>query len=475
MEVLLKDIAVLVGDQGLITGDAVSERPADWLGQSHCRAAAVVRPRTTQELSAVMKACHTARQPVVAAGGLTGLVHGADAGPGELLVSFERMNQIEKIDPVQRTLTVQAGVRTEQAQDAAREAGLLFAIDLGARGSSTVGGNISTNAGGNQVLRYGMTRQNVLGLEAVLADGTIISSMSPLMKNNTGYDLKHLFIGSEGTLGLVTRAVFRLHPLPLGEVTAMAGVRDLPSVARFLRHMEDRLCGSLTAFEVMWRSFYNLIAVQGERHKAPLRSEFPYYVLLEAHGGHADNDQDQFSDAIGAALTEGLIEEAVIASSKRQRDALWAIREDIPGLVQALYPMCSFDVSLPIGEMEPYLAGVQSKLNKVFGETCKLVVFGHLGDGNLHLLVSPRPWGDDAQHKAEELIYQPLGQVGGSVSAEHGIGLEKKRWLTQSRSSEEIRLMQHIKFALDPCGLLNPGKIIDDLGPAGGATHADAA
>ena len=475
MEVLLGEIAAVLGENGLIAGDAVTERAADWLGRAPCRAAAILRPKDTSELSAIMKLCHAARQPVVPAGGLTGLVHGTDAGPQEFLVSFERMNQIEVIDPVQRILTAQAGVRTEQAQDAAREAGLLFAIDLGARGSSTIGGNISTNAGGNQVLRYGMTRQHVLGLEAVLADGTVLSSMSPLIKNNTGYDLKHLFIGSEGTLGMVTRAVFRLHPLPTGEATALVALKNLPSTARFLRHMEDRLCGSLTAFEVMWRSFYNVIAIQGERHKAPLSGEFDYYVLLEAHGGYAERDQDEFSDAIGAALTEGLIEDAVIASSKRQREALWAIREDIPGLVQALYPMCSFDVSLPIGEMEPYLAGVQSKLSMMFGETCKLVVFGHLGDGNLHLLVSPRPWNDDAQHQAEEIVYGALAQVGGSVSAEHGIGFEKKRWLSLSRSPEEIRLMQDIKRTLDPYGLLNPGKIIDDLGPAGGATHADAA
>ena len=455
---LLHDI---VGDLGLLTGAEAQERPADWLGQTRCKAAAIVRPKSTEELSAVMKACHDARQPVVAAGGLTGLVHGADASANELIVSFERMNQIEQIDPVERTITVQAGVRTEAAQVAARDQGVLFAVDLGARGSSTIGGNISTNAGGNQVLRYGMMREQVLGLEAVLADGTILSAMSPLMKNNTGYDLKQLFVGSEGTLGLVTRAVLRLHPLPTSEATALAAVKDLTSVAELLRLMDAKLCGTLTAFEVMWNSFYRTIVVEGGRHTAPLSPGSPYYVLMEANGGDPDIDSDRFNRALEAAIAAGLVEDAVIASSSPQRDGLWAIREDVGGLVQALSPFCTFDVSLPIRAMENYVQAVEVAIFERFERDSNMVVFGHLGDGNLHLLIAPRPWSDEARQHTERIVYETLAKVGGSVSAEHGIGLEKKDWLSLTRSREEIALMRRLKAALDPQGVLNPGKIFD--------------
>lgn len=459
MSDLIQQIAAIVGPQGLITGADVQERAADFMGLTRCQAKAIVRPASTAELSEVMKLCHAAGQTVVAAGGNTGLVQGQVCTPDDLQISLERMRAVGNIDPVGRTMVVEAGCVVQTAQEAAEAQGLKFAVDWGARGSATIGGGISTNAGGNSVVRYGMMRDNVLGLEAVLADGTIISSMNVLLKNNAAYDLKQLFIGSEGTLGIVTRAVLRLHPAPLTTQTAMLACTDFAAVQKLFVEAGRQFGPGLTSFEVMWPSFYEPMISTG-KHTPPLPGGYGCYVILEMSGTDPDGDQARFETVLGGLLEAELAVDAVIASSKGQADQIWAIRDDIPALMGFTMPSVTFDVSLPIRDMESYVRSLTETAGAALGETMKLVVFGHIGDGNLHILLGAQPFTEETKHKIEELVYVPLRALSGSVSAEHGIGLEKRDWLAISRSAEEVALMRTLKAALDPKGILNPGKVL---------------
>jgi FAD/FMN-containing dehydrogenase len=460
MTQLLTQIAAIVGPQGLLTGEDVSARAADWLGQSTCQAKAIVRPASTQELSQVMALCHAAGQSVVPAGGYTGLVHGTDCAPGDIQISLERMRSVEAIDPVGRTMTVQAGCPVQAVQEAAEAEGLRFAVDWGGRGTATIGGGISTNAGGNSVVRYGMMRDNVLGVEAVLADGTVISSLNVLLKNNAGYDLKQLFIGSEGTLGIVTRAVLKLQSAPRSTQTALLALDSFAAVQALFVELGQRLGSGLTAFEVMWPSFYERIAVHSGRHTPPLPAGHSHYALIELSGNDPDQDAAHFEAVLAALLETGVAADAVIAASQAQADNLWKIRDDIEGLFQAIAPSLNFDVSLPIVAMEGYLTQVSEAVRGEWGEAAELVVFGHIGDGNLHIIIGPRPFAETSHRRAEEIVYGLLRPHQGSVSAEHGIGLEKRDWLGVSRSDAEIALMRTIKAALDPKGILNPGKVL---------------
>lgn len=464
MEKLLQTLGDIVGDNGLLTGDDVSARPLNWMGQGNRQALAIVRPTSTQEVSDIMKACNAVGQSVITLGGMTGLVRGTDSTPDDILLSLERMIIIEDIDPLGKTMIAQAGVPLQKVQEAAADIGLQFALDLGARGSCTIGGNIATNAGGNQVLRYGMMREQVLGLEVVLADGTIISSMNALLKNNTGYDLKHMFIGSEGTLGVVTRAVLRLHPRALSTNTALVAVGSFEMLTGFFALMGEQLSGGLTAFEVMWQDHYQLIAVKSGRHTPPLPADYAYYIVVEQQGAHPERDSEQFSAALEMAAEQELLVDAVLSQSEAQAQSIWNIREDIEGLTMALTPAVGFDVSLPIKHMDAYVSDLQKSVSETWGaETwgteAQTIVFGHLGDGNLHVVVSVGDGSEATFSTIKQMVYQPLQAIGGSVSAEHGIGLEKKDYLALSRSKEEIALMKKFKHMLDPCGILNPGKI----------------
>ena len=469
MTQLLDQIAAITGPQGVLTGADAAGRAGDWLGRTHCQAKAIVRPASTQELSQIMVLCHAAGQTVVPAGGLTGLVHGADCTATDIQISLERMRAVGTPDPVGRTLVVEAGAVVQAVQEAAAAHGLKFAVDWGARGSATIGGGIATNAGGNSVVRFGMMRENVLGLEAVLADGTVISSMNALLKNNAAYDLKQLFIGSEGTLGIVTRAVLRLHPAPRSTQTAMLALDGFADVQTLFVELGQNLGAGLTAYEVMWDNFYVPLAVESGRHTPPLPRGHSHYVLLEASGTDPEADAARFETTLGACLERGLIADAAIATSGAQADAMWAVRDDIEGLFGYAAPSVTFDVSLPITAMAGYVAAVEAKVHAEWGEGTKFIVFGHIGDGNLHLVIGPRPYDAAAHHRAEEIVYQALVPHHGSVSAEHGIGLEKREWLSITRSEAEIALMQTLKKALDPQGILNPGKVLGCLP----AAHCD--
>jgi len=407
----------------------------------------------------VLAWCNEHGVAVVAQGGLTGLVHGADASPEQVILSLERMRAIEGIDPRQRTATVQAGVTLQALEEAVDAEGLLFPLDLGARGSATLGGNAATNAGGNRVIRYGMMRDMVLGLEAVLADGTVVSSMNHLIKNNTGYDLKQLFIGSEGTLGVITRLVLRLREKPATRSMALVAVDEFDKVAALLKHMDHGLGGSLSAFEALWQDFYRLVTSPPAKGRPPVPQDHPYYVLLESQGASRELDEARFQSALEGAFEAGLIADAAVARSEADCQAFWALRDDVEQTMHGGAPVI-FDVSLPVGAMEAYTQALPAALEAAIGGH-RLFIFGHLGDGNLHVIVQVAP--EDYERlrpKVEAVVYEPLAAVGGSVSAEHGIGLEKKPWLALSRSPAELALMRRLKETLDPRGILNPGNIL---------------
>ncbi|HET6566087.1 MAG TPA: FAD-binding oxidoreductase [Xanthomonadales bacterium] len=457
---LLQQLRSIVGKDGVLAGTDLQQRACSYWDPSPLRARALVRPRSTEELSQVMKLCHGLNQPVVTHGGLTGVVEGVAASEQEVVISLERMNAIEEIDTVGRTAIVQAGAVLQVVQETVAEHDLYFPLDLGARGSCTIGGNVATNAGGINVIRYGMMRELVLGLEAVLADGTVISSMNRMLKNNAGYDLKQLFIGSEGTLGIVTRVVLKLKEAPASHNTAMVALESFDAVAQLLKFMERKLAGHLSAYEVMWREYFQAVTAPGW-HRAPMERDYPFYVVMEANGAEPDADAEQFMRALEEAVENGLVVDAVLPKSEAERDALWAIREDFEAITE-VHPTFLYDVSLPIVHMDEYIQQVEARLAARWPQG-KCYVLGHIGDGNLHLFVTPNlnpGHGDTGLHAAaDEDVYQPLMPYGGSVSAEHGIGVEKLGWLGSCRSKEELALMRQLKHSLDPMNLLNPGKV----------------
>ncbi|MDO8324005.1 MAG: FAD-binding oxidoreductase [Phenylobacterium sp.] len=454
MDTLLADLEALLGAEHILTGaEATGWAFSSWTRLGAPRA--ILRPATTQEVSGILRLAHAAGAAVVPWGGRTGLVDGAFA-EGALALSLDRMTAVEEIDPLGATMTVQAGCVLEAACAAATAEDLFLPVDLGARGSATIGGVVSTNAGGNRVLRYGMTRDSVLGLEAVLADGTVISSLNHLIKNNAGYDLKQLFIGSEGTLGVVTRAVFRLRPRPVSQETAWLAVDRFEALSPLLRSLESSLAGSLSAFEVMWPAFYDLVTTPPAAGRPILPAGHAYYVLVEALGPDLIHDAARFEQVLTDALESGLVADAAIAKSQAERDRMWALRDDVAQTARN-GPIITFDVSLPIAAMEAYVAEVRGALAARWPQA-GMTVFGHLGDGNLHLIISVVE--PDTRSEIEEMVYGPLRARAGSISAEHGIGLQKRPYLAYSRNPEELALMRTLKTALDPRGILNPGKVI---------------
>lgn len=455
---LLARLRAALPPEAVLAGEALADRTEDWMRRQPMRARLVIRPSSTEEVCTALALCHAAGQPVITHGGLTGLVHGADTESTDVVLSLERMRAIESIDPVQRVAVVQAGVTLQQLQEAADERGLAFPLDLGARGGATLGGNAATNAGGNRVLRFGMTREMVLGLEAVLADGTRIPAMNRLIKNNAGYDLKQLFIGSEGTLGVITRLVLRLREKPTHQEVAFVSAPSFDALVALLRSMDRGLAGGLSAFEVMWPEFYELVTTPPAQGRPPVPRGAPFYVLIEALGSDATRDGERFASVLERAVQDGLVADAVIAKSQAERAALWSLRDDVLQTVRWGLPYV-FDVSLPVADMSAYVGGVRAELQARWPGV-RAFVFGHMGDGNLHLVISPDGLPADARPAVERAVYAPLQAVGGSISAEHGIGLEKKPWLPVSRSAAEIALMRTLKHALDPKGILNPGRVI---------------
>ena len=456
-DTLIAKLRAIVGDAGLVLGNDISARNIHVWRQEPVRAMVIVRPADTAEVSRVLALCNAEGQSVVAHGGLTGLVQGCNGTEADVVLSLERLNRIEEIDPIGRTMTVQAGVPLQLLQEAAEKHGLIFPVDLGARGSCQIGGNVSTNAGGNRVIRFGMTRENVLGLEAVMADGTVITSLNKMIKNNAGYDLKHLFIGTEGTLGIVTRVVIRLREMALGQQTAFAAFDNFSQVAGFLRFIDRAMGGGLCSFEVMWRDFYELVTTAPSTNARPVPVEHTHFVIVEALGtGHA-HDAERFEAAMGEALEQELVVDAAVAKSEQERRAMWRIRDSVDQFFR-YGPAFLYDVSLAIGDMDAYVTEVKQRLTAAYPEH-HCFTLGHIGDGNIHFAIAVGDGGSEHHHRVNLCVYEPLQAIGGSVSAEHGIGTEKVEYLPLSRSPEEIALMRQLKQALDPRGILNPGKI----------------
>jgi FAD/FMN-containing dehydrogenase len=442
----------------LLCGADISERyQHDWSCEVPGMPLAVARPASTAEVAAILQLCHEHAQPVVVQGGMSGLCGGANPRSGELAISLERLNGIEEIDQAAMTMTVKAGTPLQVIQEAAAAAGFVFPLDLGARGSCNIGGNISTNAGGNQVLRFGMTRNLVLGLETVLADGTVISSMNKMLKNNAAYDLKHLFIGSEGTLGIVTRAVLRLYPRARSRCSALLALNDFPAVINLLHKATRGFGGSLSCFEVMWASYFDFITTNVKGVSTPFAQRYPVYVLTELEGSDQERDQSAFETVLEAAMEEGLVADAVLASSQREREGFWKIRDGVAEIGALIKDSGNFDVSVPISRMEPFLAAVQQQLVAALPQV-QVLAFGHIADSNLHFICYTGRHEDIAP--IQRVVYDVVGQFDGSVSAEHGIGVQKLKSLHHSRSAQELALMRTLKTALDPKGILNPGRVI---------------
>lgn len=455
---LVQRLREIVGDASVLEGEQVSSRYPGYF-MDRVESQLLVRPGTTEQVSLVLQLCNSLGQSVVTQGGMSGWVRATQTTADDLILSMEKMNQIEEIDTVNRTVTAQAGVVLHTLQETLEEHDLIFPLDLGGRGSCQIGGNASTNAGGIRVIRYGMMRQLVLGVEAVLADGTVISSMNKMLKNNSGYDIKQLFLGSEGTLGVITRLVLRLYEKPLSDNAAMVALNNFDSVANFLRYMDRNLGGNLSAFEVIDEDFYKINTSPG-RHGAPIDGDYPYYVITESLGFDPDKDSEHFEQVLFRALEEGIIADAVVAKSEADREALWQIREDLEHVVRDIQPFQAFDVSMPIGDMESYMCEVRRRFNAEWPEG-NICFLGHVGDGNLHIAAGSGSRDPSAIRAVERCVYEPLESIGGSVSAEHGIGLEKKDFLSLSRNADEIALMQVLKRTLDPNGVLNPGKVLD--------------
>lgn len=455
---LLSDLREVFTADTLRVGAEIEPRYlSDWVvtAAADSQPIALVLPRSADDISKALRICRRHGAPVVPQGGRTGLVGGSTPVRGAILIALERMRAIEEIDPIASTITVQAGVTLQAIQEAADVADMLFPLDIGGRGSCMIGGNISTNAGGNRVLRYGMARDLVLGLEVVLADGTIVSGMNKMLKNNAGYDLKQIFIGAEGTLGVITRAVLKLHPKPLGIDTALCAFKDFDAVYKFLRLTRGRFGAPLSAFELMWPSFYTRAIAS--RANPPLPSDYAAYVLIESMGTDPEGDSARFQSVVEDALTDGIVADAIVAKSIAEARALWAVRDMSGELVRSLMPLCNYDVAIETGKIDEFERACQARLRERW-PSAQTICFGHLADSNLHMFViaDETPFPETA---IDEIVYGCVRDWKGSISAEHGIGLLKKPYLSYSRSPEEVATMKLLKAALDPRNILNPGKV----------------
>lgn len=447
--------------------DAMAPFLTDWRGRFTGRGRAVLRPQDTAQVALLVQACAAHRVPIVPQGGNTGLVLGSvpDASGCAVVLSLARLNQVRAIDAVNRTVTVDAGVILQTVQEAAAAHQLLFPLSLAAEGSCTIGGNLSTNAGGTAVLRYGNTRELCLGLEVVTPQGEIWDGLRALRKDNTGYDLRDLLIGAEGTLGIITGAVMKLFAQPKASITALVALGSARSALDLLGLAQDACGAALTGFELISSVCLQLVAEQFPQLAQPFGSQHAFYVLLELSSSEsAQHAVGLLEAAIGQALERGIAHDAVVAASLAQSRALWQLREHIPLAQAAAGKNIKHDISLPISRIAAFLAQTGAALNAAFPDA-DVICFGHLGDGNLHYNVAPK---DGTSHDAflanqlaiNRIVNDQVIAFDGSISAEHGIGALKRADLARYKAPVELNMMRAIKAALDPLGIMNPGKIL---------------
>ena len=464
---LLHALRAAVGPAQVLTDGDLSAWTLDWRKRWQGQALAVVRPGSTAEVAAVVKACAAHGTSLVPQGGNTGLVGGGvpDASGTQVLLSLGRLNRVRALDADNLTLTVEAGAVLQAVQQAAAEAGLLFPLSLAAEGSCSIGGNLATNAGGTQVLRFGNARELCLGLEVVTADGEVWDGLSGLRKDNTGYDLRDLLIGSEGTLGIITAATLKLFPQPAGTVTALAACETLDQCVALLRLARARLDAGLTGFEVMARFALSLVEQHFPTLPRPLPAA-PWTVLLELADTESETTaRGRLERLLEAALEAGHIQDAVVAESLAQANALWHLRESIP-LAQAQEGLnIKHDIALPVSAIPAFCARTDAALQAAIPGV-RLVNFGHLGDGNLHYNVQAPAGADgvaflrEREAEVNRIVYDAVQACGGSFSAEHGVGSLKLHEMAERKSPVALALMRRIKQALDPQGLLNPGRVV---------------
>ena len=458
---VILELINLLGKEKVLFGAAIKSRYAHiWKMDEPLTAKALLLPRTTEEVSKIMKICHEFEQPVCIHGGLTNLVGSTETQEEEVVISFEKMNRIVEEDPSARTITVEAGVILEHLQEAAKEMGMLFPLNFGSKGSAQIGGIIATNAGGLRVFKYGMTRKLVLGLEVVLADGTVLSSMKKIIKDNAAYDLKQLFIGSEGTLGILTKAVLKLYEAPKSRNSAFVAFNDYSKVIQFLKFMDANLAGALSGFELIWQKSYQTMTGVMSGVKPPIPHNYKYYILLESLGSNQSADKRLLEQLLLQVTEMEMIEEAVMAHTHGDLNWFWGIREDVHTLVKTCKFDQHFDVSVPIPQIGPYVEETVAKLNKIKGVTC-VYPFGHMADGNIHFIVGKETADEALKLAINDCVYADIKKLNGSVSAEHGIGLNKKQYLHLCKSEQEISVMKLLKRSLDPKNILNRAKVFD--------------
>lgn len=450
---MIPDLIAALGVSSVLEGEEIDRRYlTDWTGMTFGRPLAVLLPQSVSDVAAALRICHAGGCNVVTQGGRTGLAGGAVPGEGDVCLSLERLHGIEEIDASAATMTVLAGTTLQTVQEAAAQAGFDFPLDMGSRGSAQIGGVLSTNAGGIRVARSGMARDQVLGLEVVLADGTILSSLNKAIKNNTGYDLKHWFIGAEGTLGVITRAVLRLRPRPAPRHSALCALRDYRQALALLALLRKAPGFALSAFEIMWDDFFDFGLSVSRARCSPFDRPHALYALIEQEGSEWA--------VLERALDGGVIEDAVIPQSAAETRALWEIREATSEFAARLDPL-NFDISIQIGEIGRFVDECRSLFNERWPGQWTLY-FGHIGDSNLHVTLDCRSAPGVRAEEVADAVYSLTARYGGSISAEHGIGLLKRNYLRCSRTEAELRAMWAIKKALDPRGILNRGKLLPE-------------
>ncbi|MGZ3410690.1 MAG: FAD-binding oxidoreductase [Xanthobacteraceae bacterium] len=462
---LLARFIAIVGERNAITNPTDLEPYlTEQRGLYHGHTQVVLRPGSTAEVSAILKLANETKTAIVPQGGNTGLVGGQTPHNGEVVLSLARMDKFREIDPASNTMTCEAGVVLIKAQQAAADVDRLFPLSLGAEGSCTIGGNLSTNAGGTGALAYGVARDLVLGLEVALADGRVMRGLNKLKKDNTGYDLRHMFLGAEGTLGVITAAVLKLFPRPRSVETAFIGVPSPKAVLDLLNLVQARTGGAATSFELMARAGIDMAIKHGTAMRDPLSSRHPWYVLMQLSSQSREGLRTTMEALLADASEQGLVEDATIASSLDQARSFWRIREFLPDAQKPEGGSIKHDVSVPVAAVPEFIARADAAIEKLI-PGIRPVPFGHLGDGNIHYNVS-QPVGADKNeflarwYEVNAKVHDVVASLGGSISAEHGIGVIKRDLLPEVKDPVALALMRTLKHTLDPNDILNPGKVV---------------